>query len=53
MSEVEAEVPTGATKDSFNGYLTNQMSAGRFGWIGAAFKAPMNRKLKSAKGQVC
>lgn len=38
--------PTGARKARFNGYLTNQMSAGKFGCIGAAFNTAVNRKLK-------
>lgn len=38
--------PTGAIKARFNGYLTNQMSAGMFGCIGAAFNTAANRKLK-------
>lgn len=48
----ETGEPTGARKARFNGYLTNQMSAGKFGCIGAAFNTAANRKLESETGQV-
>lgn len=45
VSAGEGGEHTGATRDRFNGYLTNQMLAGKFGCIVAAFRTSMNRKL--------
>lgn len=42
VSVEQAGKSTGATKHRFSGYLTNQMLAGKFGCVGAAFNTSMN-----------